>query len=997
MGLVRRRKRIYVKLCLFLVLLLLSSRQASSQEYSFRSFLQDSGLVNLSINALAQDKEGFLWAGTENGLFRYDGFRFQRFGRNQGLTESYICSLHVDYQGRLWVGTFGNLYLWTGKDFEKAGTDLPIWQGQRISSLPSGEILAVVRNTLVSVSPLTISGRRSIKPFFSSEQKTILGKLSTLHTVYGAPSGDIWMACGDYICSIRQGRLSIWRESQKVPTDRWMNFLEDRHGTLWVAGSHHLLHLDKGSSTFQDRTPPRTNTKTTHLFAPLVEDFAGRILTYHNEGMARWDGRKWQIFGSSNGYIADGATALLVDREGALWSGSGGFGVLYWKDYDHWENWTTIEGLPHNSVWAVFRGPDGQLHIGTDNGPATLDVDGKHISAWKTLAGKHKGQTSSFIDDANGNIWAGTFSGELLRLDKHTGNIKIFDKLSLIYRLIRDHSGRIWICTQTGLYVINPADPNRVPVKVDAISSLTNSPVVLVGSGCVTPSGELWFASDKGVLHNSGGVWSKTAVTGFPQSILPSTVACSQDGSLYALDGTSHSLWHLAHRGSDLVAASIPLPEVLSEGSVYSVIEDRRGWLWIALDSGVAVYNGTQWRVMNQDSGLVWLDTDQNALWEDRDGSIWIGTSRGLSHLLHADSLFAPVSLRVKIMGVERNGKILEAPSGITLPWSNSQLTIHLVSTSFSNPSTQAFHYHLKGLEEEWITTTGAEVRYSTLKPGKYRFEVMATNSALQATSPVESLEFTVLPPWWLSPWIILSEIASAILVFWGVMRWHTHRLLARQCVLDALIEARTQELEKEKQELLKTREALQVLATHDSLTSLWNRRAILDCLKEELFRANRTKSNLVVALVDLDHFKHINDTHGHMAGDEVLRQAAKHLIENLRSYDHIGRYGGEEFLLILPQVGAESIAQRMNEFHEKISNFNVSFCGNRIMVTASVGYASTPDHGTTRSIEELLSFADQALYCAKGMGRNRVVSHESLREALDPAAAHTIQHSPEQ
>jgi two-component system cell cycle response regulator len=173
--------------------------------------------------------------------------------------------------------------------------------------------------------------------------------------------------------------------------------------------------------------------------------------------------------------------------------------------------------------------------------------------------------------------------------------------------------------------------------------------------------------------------------------------------------------------------------------------------------------------------------------------------------------------------------------------------------------------------------------------------------------------------------------------------------------------------------ELVAAREALREQATHDSLTRLWNRSSILDILKREMAKAERETASVGLIMVDLDHFKQINDTHGHMTGDEVLREAARRMQASLRSYDAVGRYGGEEFLIVSPgssQASAIHLAERLRSaIHreplrvgEKSLTFSIS-----LGVAAVQGVATTP--------EVLIRAADEALYRAKELGRNRVES----------------------
>ncbi|MBZ5654033.1 MAG: diguanylate cyclase [Acidobacteriia bacterium] len=172
--------------------------------------------------------------------------------------------------------------------------------------------------------------------------------------------------------------------------------------------------------------------------------------------------------------------------------------------------------------------------------------------------------------------------------------------------------------------------------------------------------------------------------------------------------------------------------------------------------------------------------------------------------------------------------------------------------------------------------------------------------------------------------------------------------------------------------ELVEAREAMRHAATHDSLTELLNRGEILDMLQRELERARRERKPLTVILADIDHFKQVNDTLGHLFGDQALQEIARRLRSSLRVYDWIGRYGGEEFLLVLPGCDLEDGMARSNELRELVAGTPVVALDAQKDITVSMGVAVSECVGKGE-VEALLSRADGALYAAKGQGRNRV------------------------
>ena len=169
---------------------------------------------------------------------------------------------------------------------------------------------------------------------------------------------------------------------------------------------------------------------------------------------------------------------------------------------------------------------------------------------------------------------------------------------------------------------------------------------------------------------------------------------------------------------------------------------------------------------------------------------------------------------------------------------------------------------------------------------------------------------------------------------------------------------------------LVEAREQMRFKATHDGLTSLWNRSVVMDLLARELARSNREKSCTAILLCDIDHFKRVNDTYGHAVGDDVLREVANRLVSSVRSYDFVGRHGGEEFIIVLNNCEPPFAAARAEEIRKNVGNHPIQTARGPVQVTLSLGLVLSREWGV-RSAEDLLHEADVALYAAKSAGRN--------------------------
>jgi diguanylate cyclase (GGDEF)-like protein len=320
--------------------------------------------------------------------------------------------------------------------------------------------------------------------------------------------------------------------------------------------------------------------------------------------------------------------------------------------------------------------------------------------------------------------------------------------------------------------------------------------------------------------------------------------------------------------------------------------------------------------------------------------------------------------------------------NGSSVPWKSSSLEISMALLSFGSTQDAGIRYRLVGGQaSEWEETRDLEVNYEHLSPGNYEFQVAEVDQMGHLISPTATYSFKITPRWWQRRdlQISLALIALAVLI----MTWRRRMgaLMKQKKHLEAAVKLRTSDLEKEKGELMRTREQMRHYAEHDDLTGLWNHRIIVERLRIEVDRSRREGLPVSVILADLDYFKRINDTYGHPAGDQVLKEASAIFQRMVRTYDWVGRYGGEEFLLILPGSGFVHARQRAEELRMAIQEACVKDGGTTIPLTASFGVAS----GFPSGHEELIREADEALYKAKGTGRNRVVAMEidARRDAM--------------
>ena len=950
--------RILAGLAAGLVLLCSFCASVRAQRYSFRQYTQ--GLGNLNITAIQQDRTGYLWVGTQNGLYRYDGSQFQRYGLNQGIPDRIIDNLYLGLDGTLWVGTTAGVYF-ERKDGQFTAVKLPFPLNE--FTHPTGTTFASNKaDEVVTVSSSRgVVLRRRDRDQWVAEPFNLQGAF--IWSVLYGPDGSLWYGCDKELCRLKDGQMTQMRTTLKLPEEQWATMMVARDGNIWLRSAQHIVELAPDGSRADIRDLP--GKPGSEPYPLLAEDSQGRILTAQGSSIALWENDHWRFVTERNGISPFEVQGLYVDREGSIWMGVVGHGLERWVGEDRWEAYTQADGLTDNLVWSSTRDHQGRLWIGTETGLAWIRAGGNVPQIWHSPGAQISRAGSLEVTD-DGGIWLGSMSGSITRIDPKTLAGKQ-TKMPAVYGLLADAPHRMWIATMSGMYTLDPAEPNARPELVVSPSF----PKSALRFTCMSKDskGSLWATSDQGIFKFDANGWH--AIDGGGFGVKPDLIAVDWRGNLWVA-GPSQDLMKLRVDGFKVVGAEhIGRPPLMSE-EIVSLLVDHRGWLWVGEDAGVTVYDGQRWRSFTQDDGLIWNDTDSFAISEDRDGSMWIGTSAGLSHLIAPQNALAgsppPPAISLVSLGS------VEVADGGSVKWSSNALTISMALLSFKDTQDIGIRYRLVGEQDSgWEERRELTVHYRHLPPGNYRFEVAAVNAAGSTVSPVASFSFTIVPLWWQN--VYLQRGLGVLVVILLVWAWRRRvgQLMRQKRQLEEAVKDRTKDLEKEKTELVHTREQMRHFAEHDGLTGLWNHRIIVERLRNEVDRSMRDGTPMAVILADLDHFKRVNDEIGHVAGDMTLRETGAIFQRTVRSYDWVGRYGGEEFLLILPGSTVEAARDRAEHLRRTLENSTLGESGKTFSVTASFGVAA----GYPTNYEEIIQIADAALYRAKNNGRNCVVCTE--------------------
>jgi len=942
---------------------LLTSGVLCAQEYNFRNFGVTEGLSNLAVRQIYQDRVGFIWVSTENGIFRYDGDRFEGFGPEQGIPSTSGAAFGDAPDGSLLVGGDFGLYQLSGNRFEKLAVDFKTvsWV-QGIQSDGKGHTFIGTETGLVEVYSEPGHDRFAMRRFLQAPGTSGPG-------AYGVSvDGDIlWYGCGEELCRLDRDGTTVFGRDSGLPDRAWVAIQKDCDGNLWVrARNAGVFVLPAGQTRFRRPDAPIPGS----AMGRIATDAEGRILIPSPDGLLIREEKGWQKIDRSVG-LRGVVYAALEDRQHSLWIGLAGRGLAEWRGYRQWESYSPASGLASDIVYEILPRADGSLLVATEGG-LFRGMRQRFGISWKKVAGLDSFPVHSLQLAPGGDLWIGTETRGAARIDARTGRVQWFGQErglagKAAYTLRFDREQRLWAATEAGLFVA------RAPYQ--EFSRVTELPSTRIWAIAEGNDGTIWAGGAGGLFGYSAGRWKNwTRADGLSnQEVL--SLGAGADGALWI--GYRHGGGiDLIHPEPDSIAIEKGVQRLGSDGLVYFLEFDASGRLWVGTEQGVDQWDGSRWSHYDTRDGLAWNDCNLNAFAEEADGTIWIGTSGGLSRFKPRPqrSPVAPpeVIFTKLVMGrADVSGK--RNPSfGIHA----NSLIARYAAPNAPRENGVIFRYRLEGANSTWTETDQRELRFAELAPGGYRLEIEARNSDGVWSGQRAEFPFEILPPWYRTWWFVgTCGLISGLVVF-GAVRWRMLAAQRREQELQRTVEEKTAALRLVNEELLR-------LSSVDSLTGLANRRVFDQLLTMECARLRRTGSAFSLLMLDIDHFKALNDSEGHQRGDECLKLVGAELKRIAkRQTDLAARYGGEEFAVILPETGAAGAAQFAELVRLAIASLELPHPASPVapFLTVSVGVATAMLEWHS-SPEELVAAADQALYAAKTSGRNRVTVAE--REAV--------------
>lgn len=961
-----RRFRLMPRRGVLGLILLLAAWNAESQQLNFHHYGADAGLPQVQVFDIAQDHQGYLWVGTYGGVGRYNGAEFRNYTARDGLRVNVSEALAVDGQGRVWAGTGAGLCrLDRSEDRFRCDVDSELDQAYVYSLAVDGERLWVGTDRgLFGLTDGEVVYRHpapegdsdfavfDIEPVENGP--VWLGTTSGLWRLDGDDLTSVSMpdAAGSRVTALRWEPEGLWvgtdvglfrhsggqiREASGVPaaarTAEINGMSRGVHGDLWIATDLGML---RGREAGRFELLDADNGLANPLSHTVFRDREGLLWIGQDEGLTKWVPRPFAAYTTRHGLLGNFVRSITQDDQGRLWLGTRmGFQIVPFEDGD-WQfersrHVTVADGLLDDRVYAIDFVRPGEALVATDRGVVRWHEDRGVLDIYTEADGLPSNQTQA--------VWV-------------------------------DHAGRVWISTNLGTVFLEDGEirPASHPELAAAYSFRIRE----------DERGRLWFGTrDRGVFFMEGGeVRQIQAEEGLTDQTIWD-ISPGQDGGMW-VGSNGDGLFHVAENGD---ITQYTTEDGLADDFVWQVLEDSRGHVWAYTNRGLSRFDGSSFENFHQEDGLLHEEGGATGAWESRQGDLWFASAEGLMRYDpdRSYSNDAPPPVVVENVLQEEN----PVQPGVSLSHRSDSLDFRFAALSFQAESRVRYRYRLLGLGEEWSRPIRRRpVTFGNLGGGDYVFEVQARNPDGVWSHEPARFAFSVTPPFWQTVWFwVLIGLAAAALV-WALLRLRLRQSEARRKELEALVAERTRQLE--------------CATVTDPLTGLRNRRFLVNQIETDVAQSQRAyqgpqlypNRDIVFMMVDLDHFKDINDTYGHLVGDDILRSYAGIIREQLRDSDYVVRWGGEEFLVVARQTEATQlnvIAERMAE-RAREARFPVDGVPGGLQCTCSIGVSHFPffrDAPDALSWEQVVDIADTAVYMAKALGRDGWVAIHGDADAV--------------
>jgi ligand-binding sensor domain-containing protein/serine phosphatase RsbU (regulator of sigma subunit) len=711
------------------------------------NYSKRNGLINESVNSIVEVKNGDIWFATDGGVSKYNGKFFSHYTIKQGLINNEVYSLFQDIKANLWIGTSIGVSMFNGKSFVNYGKEEG-FIGNNVKSIlgdSSGNIWFGTSEGAIKFDGKTFSN-------YTIKEGLCDNSIRTMHKDF---KGNIWFGTSNGATKYDGKYFTSFTVNQGLSNNEIDCITQDKNGNMWLSTvGHYMGALDKFNGDCLKHFSEKDGL-THKTVKSIIQDKNGNLwFGTRGGGVYKYNGVSFAQYSEKQGLLNNLVFSMVQDKDNNIWFGTaGGASRFDGKSFSHYNNETGLSDY----IYSLFEDKNKDIWFGSI-GDGLIKYDWKNFTHF---LGKRRYKNMSIDDiqviciaeDDLGNILQGSGGGfnkyslkDVTRFTEYVGQTKF----SIVYSILKDNDGLIWIGTDGGGVIRFDGKTFRHYKEKEGLSSNN------VKSLLQDKSGNIWFGTDNGLNKLSTIELKKISQN---KDYIPFFKTLEFDDGFIGINCNTNAIYEAANGvvwigANDILAAYDPKIDVDSvppniQLTCIKLFNENVEWINLAnkKDSVFTLSNGAVVSNYKFDSLTKWYFLPQN----------------------------------------------------LSLAYDNSYLTFNFIGITQSSPKKVKYQYKLEGLDKNWsITTSNTEASYANLPHGTYTFKVKAMNSEGVWSKPFE-YTFTIRPPWWKTWWAYSIYFITLVGSVWYYIKWRERALKQRQLELEKTVDQRTYELVEEK------------------------------------------------------------------------------------------------------------------------------------------------------------------------------------------------------
>ncbi|PYS73557.1 MAG: hypothetical protein DMF69_04495 [Acidobacteria bacterium] len=739
----------------------------SLSEFATQVWLTESGLPQNTIQTIIQTQDGYLWIATQEGLARFNGVSFVVFDKENTpqLKSNDIRCLFEDRLGALWIGTSYGLARLQGGNFTSFTT---------AEGLPDNNVSALAEDQSGTIWIATVTG-------LARYAGNSISAISTVHeniqTLLLDANGILWLGSANGVTSLRNETVINTKPMQELAGRSVTTAVQDESGRLWFGTSNGLVSF-KGDEVVTYGT--KNGLPDDHINY-LLSDREGSVWIGTSGGLARLSAAGLSI---AEGLSSNLILSIFEDREGSIWIGTeaGGLNLIRDKKFS---TFTTKQGLASDLIKAIYQDNAGAIWVGTNGGGLSLMKDGK-VTNFTTSDGLSSNVVLSLFGDNKGTLWIGTPDGLNELKDGRFRTLTVADGLSSdsVRSIYVDRSNSVWVGTSNGLNRIKDGEFTRFSTK----QGLAND---FIGSILEDSNGNLWIGTRGGLSKFRDGRFTNfTTKDGLSSDVI---TALHEDRKGNIWIGTNGGGLNRLREGR---FTSYTTRQGLLDNVIYRILEDGQQYLWFSSPKGIFKISQTELTdvadgklqllnasIYGTSDGMLTRECSGGgypAGWQGNDGKLWFPTVKGVAMIDPASAHFNRQPPPVLIEQVRIDDQLVPLTGAMQLAPGTTRLDFYFAALSFIAPDKLRFKYKLEGFDPNWIDGSSRRAFYTNLKPGNYKFRVIAANNDGVWNMEGAVIEFYLRPHFYQTYWFYGFLVLLLGLIVWQVYQLRVRRMRAQ-------------------------------------------------------------------------------------------------------------------------------------------------------------------------------------------------------------------------